>query len=496
MPPFAAPCPACAAFDRFYDARDNRLAWTGRRDTADYDALVDSVRRVEDHGLDPSDYSLAALEAGRPRRADRMLDEIATRAWLDLAHDLQHGRLDPRRVEPGWTLPSRDTDLASALEEALRSGRIARSLAELAPQDAGYPRLQQALADYRAVRDKGAWPLVEPGPAISAGDRSFRVAQLRARLEATGVLTRQVPIEDRDLFGADMEAAVTRVQQRARLQPDGIAGEQVLAWLNTPSAYRVRQIAANLERRRWHPAETAERRLRVNIPDFTLDVIETGEVTGQHRVIVGRRSRPTPVFAADLSYFILNPWWETPHSLAVRDELPAFRRDPGTVERLGFQILDRAGNIVEPGTIDWELVSASDFPYRLRQAPGPLNALGEVKFIFPNPHNTYLHDTPARQLFQENSRAFSSGCMRVDRPVDLAHWVASELAAWPPKRIDAVIAGGAETRIDLENRIPVRVVYWTVIPDPVSGIRFVDDLYNKDSFIINELSGGGSANQE
>jgi murein L,D-transpeptidase YcbB/YkuD len=496
MPPFAAPCPACAAFDRFYDARGNRLAWTGRRETADYDALVDAVRRAADHGLDPADYSLAVLEAGQPRRADRMLDETATRAWLDLAHDLARGRLDPRRIERGWTLPQRDIDLAAALTEALETGTVAARLSALAPQDEAYERLQHALANYRAVRDKGAWPVVEPGPALHPGDRGPRVAQLRARLEATGAVTRQVPAADRDLFDDDIAAAVIRLQARAHLDGDGIVGPDVVDWLNTPSDARVWQIAANLERRRWRPANSSPRSLRVNIPDFALDVLEAGEVVDRHRVIVGRRSRPTPVFSAEMAYFILNPWWETPHSLAVRDELPAFRRDPGTVERLGFQILDRDGNVVDASTIDWDLVSARDFPYRLRQAPGPQNALGVVKFIFPNPHNTYLHDTPARHLFDENRRAFSSGCMRVDQPVDLAYWVAAGLSDWPAKRINAVIASQAETRVDLEARIPVHVVYWTAVPEEPSGIRFVDDLYNKDSFIMNELSGGGSADQE
>jgi len=496
MPPYEAPCPVCTDFDRFYDARGNALAWTGQGETANYEALLAAVAEAAGHGLDPEHYAYSGLAAGNPRRADRDLDEMATRAWLDLAHDLTHGRLDPRRMEPGWTLARRDTDLAARLARALETGDVAGSLAALAPQDDGYRQLRTGLSAFRDVAAKNAWPAVAPGPALHPDDRGPRVAQLRARLEATGAVTRQVPAEDRDLFDADMAAAVLRLQRRAHLEDDGIVGAGMLAWLNTPASYRVRQIAANLERRRWHPDATATRRLRVNIPDFALDVIEAGDVVAQHRVIVGRPSRRTPVFSAEMAYIILNPWWETPHSIAVRDELPSFRADPGAVERLGFQVLDRDGNIVDSGEIDWDLVSARDFPYRLRQAPGPLNALGEVKFIFPNPHNTYLHDTPSRHLFEESRRTFSSGCMRVDRPADLAHWVTSGMTGWPAKRVDAVMAGNAETRIDLDARIPVDVVYWTVVPEAGAGIRLVDDPYNKDSFIIDELSGGGSADQE
>lgn len=495
-PPFAAPCPVCTEFDRFYDARDNALAWTGQGDPALYEALLGALQAAAAHGLDPEHYSYSALEAGDPRRADRDLDETATRAWLDLAHDLAHGRLDPRRIEPGWSLAPRDVDLAARLERALETGDVAGALTALAPQDAGYRQLQHGLSGFRGVADKGAWPLIAPGPALHPQDRGPRVAQLRARLEATGAVTLQVPAEARDLFDADMAAAVLRLQRRAHLEDDGVVGAEMLGWLNTPASDRVRQIAANLERRRWHPGDRHPRSLRVNIPDFTLSVMENGDVVSRHRVIVGRRSRQTPVFSADMAYLILNPWWETPHSLAVRDELPAFRADPQAVERLGFQILDRDGNIIDSSSIDWDLVSARDFPYRLRQAPGPLNALGEVKFIFPNRHNTYLHDTPARHLFEESRRTFSSGCMRVDRPADLAHWVTSGLPDWPAKRVDAVMAGNAETRIDLDVRIPVDVVYWTVVPDQGAGIRFVADPYDKDSHIIDELSGGGSADQE
>jgi murein L,D-transpeptidase YcbB/YkuD len=258
----------------------------------------------------------------------------------------------------------------------------------------------------------------------------------------------------------------------------------------------VRQIAANLERLRWQPARPDGRLLRVNIPDFSLEAWNDGQVERRHRLVVGRQSRPTPVFSAQLAYFILNPWWEVPHSLAVRDELPAFRRDPDMVQRLGFQVLDREGNLVDPAGIDWTAVPANAFPYRLRQAPGPQNALGRVKFIFPNPHNTYLHDTPARQLFEENRRAYSSGCMRVDQPIELTYWVAGGLPDWTPERIDAAVESRAETRIDLAEPVPVEIVYWTVVPDGIHGVRFLDDLYSRDGIITDELGGAGSVLSE
>jgi murein L,D-transpeptidase YcbB/YkuD len=185
---------------------------------------------------------------------------------------------------------------------------------------------------------------------------------------------------------------------------------------------------------------------------------------------------------------VLNPWWETPPSLAVRDKLPAFRSDPASVRRLGFQVIDRSGSIVDPDTIDWSAVPAQGFPYRLRQAPGPQNALGEVKFMFPNSHNVYLHDTPTRGLFSQTRRDFSSGCVRVRDPLALAEWVLAETPDWSAARIQTVTAGDTETRASLARSIPVHILYWTAVPDETTGIRFVDDLYDRDQNLIAALA--------
>ncbi|MCR9267383.1 MAG: L,D-transpeptidase family protein [Alphaproteobacteria bacterium] len=490
-------CAVCDAVSRFYLMRDGALAWTGPDNRVHYDQLLDAIRAARSHGLDPEHYRLSLLSAADPLHADPGLDSQATQAWLDLAHDLALGRLDPHAHEPGWNLPRRQLDLAARLYLALELGEVGASLEALAPRDEAYQRLRLGLQAWRDVAEKNVWPVLENGPALHPGDEGPRVAQLRALLEAQGQISLQVNAADRDVFDADMAAAILRMQRSAHLEDDGIVGAGMQAWLAIRPEARVAQIAANLERRRWRPALEAGRVLRVNIPDFRLDLLEDGRIIDQHRLIVGRTSRPTPIFSAELAYFIINPWWETPYSLAVRDELPAFRRDPDMVERLGFQVLDRETNtVVDASEIDWNEVPANPFPYRLRQAPGPHNALGEIKFIFPNPHNTYLHDTPGRHLFQESRRAFSSGCMRVDQPIDLAHWVAQGLTGWSPERIDEVAAGDAETRVDLTRRIPVHTAYRTVIPSQLAYIRFVADLYEKDDAIINGLSGGSQTDPE
>ena len=184
-----------------------------------------------------------------------------------------------------------------------------------------------------------------------------------------------------------------------------------------------------------------------------------------------------------IEYVVLNPWWETPYSLASKDKLPLFKRDPGAVQRLGFQVLDKAGQVVDAATIDWNSIPEGTMPYRLRQAPGVTNALGQVKIIFPNVHNVYLHDTPDRGLFARRQRAFSSGCIRTQNPLDLTAWLLTETPGWDRARIDAAVDSKRETRVDLAVKVPVHVLYMTAISD-AAGVRFVDDIYDRDAAVL------------
>lgn len=487
-------CRACETGTRFYQARELSLAWTGPANAHLYDDLLIAVRGAASHGLDPADYHLALLEAADPSRADLDLDEVATDAYLTLAAHLLSGRLNPVTIEPDWTAARRGRDLVAYLQAALGNDAIGESLEALAPDQPGYHALREALARYQGIADAGGWPGINPGLTLHPGDRGPRVAQLRARLEATGDLAPLVPpadatppMRDPEFFDPELDAAVRVFQHRASLDPDGNVGALTLAQLNTSPNQRLAQIRANLERWRWLPEDLGRRHIRVNIADFSLEARNEGVVEQTHDVIVGRLYRRTPVFSASMTYFVINPWWETPPSLAARDKLPAFRADPGAVTRLGFQVIDRSGSLVDPATIDWATVPATNFPYRLRQSPGPLNALGEVKFMFPNPHNVYLHDTPTRGLFAQTRRDFSSGCVRVRDPLLLAEWVASDNPNMTPARLQAIAAGNDETRISLPRAIPVHILYWTVVLDSDTGVRFVDDVYDRDAVLIAAL---------
>lgn len=482
----APACHNCADVEDFYEARGGALAWTGRANSQNYVELLAAIETAESHGLRRAVYHYDYLAGFNPRQPNAELDRAATDAYLILASHLLSGALDPVSIEPDWTAARHEHDLLAHLTSALQQGAVAESIQALAPDQSEYQALRGALEVYRGVAAEGGWPAISPGETMRPGDRGPRVRELRERLAATGDVI--LESDDPDLFDERLEAAVRQFQHRTNLDNDGVVGMHSFAQLNVTAAERVAQIEANMERWRWLPEDLGRRHIRVNIADFSLEARNGGVVEQVHDVIVGRLYRKTPVFSGNITYFVLNPWWETPPSIAARDKLPAFRQDPSAVERLGFQVIDRDGTLVDPATIDWESTSASNFPYRLRQAPGPMNALGEVKFMFPNRHNVYIHDTPTRGLFARNRRDFSSGCIRVADPLGLAEWVASETPSFTLDQLRAAAAGDAETTVSLSQSIPVHILYWTVVPDDVTGVRFVDDLYSRDQRVIEALA--------
>jgi murein L,D-transpeptidase YcbB/YkuD len=284
-----------------------------------------------------------------------------------------------------------------------------------------------------------------------------------------------------DRFTLELETAVEDFQRRTGIEIDGVVGPVTRRELNKGPAERIAQIRANLERWRWLPEELGRRHIRVNIAGFRLEARRNNNIERSHAVIVGRSYRKTPVFSDAIEYVVLNPWWNTPDRLARLDKLPDFKRDPGMVSRLGFQVLDRSGKTLDARTIRWENYSRGNFPFRLRQRPGPQNALGRVKLMFPNRHNVYLHDTPSQELFARSGRAFSSGCIRVEDALDLAQWVLEETPGWTRTEIDAALAGGRETRIDLRTGVPIHILYFTVVADSEGGLRLLNDLYQRDA---------------
>lgn len=473
-----------AALRSFYAGREYRSAFTGADCLRRLPELREALTLAESHGLRTEDYHSGALSADDCAPS---LELPAADAWLALARHLHAGRIDPRRVEPDWTASRPPIDAAGLLAQALAGEGLVTVLEALAPHDAYYLALKRALPMWRERAVRGDWPQIDDGPTLKPGEQGPRVLQLRERLAAEGFVTEAV--ENPEVYDAGLEAQLRRFQTLAHLDVDGAVGPETLAELRRSPAERVAQLRINLERWRWLPDRLGERHIRVNIADFQLEARAGGQVERVHRIIVGRQLRRTPSFSARMSYLVVNPWWEVPRRLAVEDKLPLFRKDPAAFAQQGFQLLDAGGAPVDADGIDWAALNRQQFPYRLRQAPGALNALGRVKLMFPNRHDVYLHDTPNRGLFNRSRRNFSSGCVRVEDPLALSAWVLGDSDGAALTQLSAAVDSGRETTIRLRRPVMVHLQYLTAVV--VDGeVRFVHDVYGRDPALVALLEAG------
>lgn len=488
----------------FYAARDHRPAWLAAgRPNREREALLEALRAADLEGLDPADYHLAAIErliarSGGPARGATAapagdaedLDLLLTDAFFLYAAHLTGGRLNPATVEPEWNIAGRSRNLVLLLTAALELRHVAATLAELPPPRDDYRRLRRELRTLRSAVAAGGWPIVPPGPALREGDRGPRVAALRRRLAATADLPSG---DDRgnELFDLPVADAVRRFQSRHGIEPDAIVGKRTLSELNAPASRRATQIVANLERLRWLPRALHPRHLLVNVADYRLVLTEDGRQVADMRVIVGRRARRTPFFTGEITSIRLNPTWTVPVRLAVEDKLPLLREDPGALLGQGFRVFTPAPEgwrEIDPAEVDWAGVSDTFFPYLLRQDPGPENALGRIKFQIPNRHDIYLHDTPSRGLFARAERGFSSGCIRVERALDLAERLLAGDPAWPRERIVETIESGETVDVVLSEPMPVYLLAWTAWVDDDGTVQFRDDIYGSDAAILEGLA--------
>ena len=464
---------------RFYQEVGLKHAW----DETVINELIEAIERSESHGLNHKDYHLAELS--NPLLNDVERDVLATDAYLTLAGHLLGGKLNPISMEPTWTAKGRERDLVDYLKTHLKPKQIVSSLEQLAPQQASYRLLRETLSHYRKSTSHFDEKLTE-GPLLKPNHKDPRVIILRQRFNLIEPI--QSPTNS-DIYDEQLVLAVKLFQKNNNLEPDAVIGPATLRELNRSPEDRINQIRVNLERSRWLPKNLGQRHIMVNIANYQLAANGPDSQSIMYEVIVGRTYRQTPVFSASMSYLVLNPWWEAPAKLAREDLLPKFKKDPNAVNAFGYHVLNNKGDKLDNQLINWHEYSAKNFPFRIRQQPGVLNAMGQVKLMFPNQHDIYLHDTPARDLFSKTRRDFSSGCIRVKNPIDLAQWVLSDTNAWPREKIDAALDSGKVTTISLKNRIPVHLIYLTAIVDGSSHkLRFIDDVYDRDNRVLDALS--------
>jgi len=316
-----------------------------------------------------------------------------------------------------------------------------------------------------------------------------RVPLLRARLTASGDFAQAVAPQENSIYDAPLIAAVEAFQQRHGLTVDGAVGRGTLAALNVPLATRIDQIRINLERIRWVFRDLGEEYVAVNIAGFQAAYFRQGELRWRGRAIVGRPYRQTPIFRDEMSYLELNPTWTVPPTILREDILPKLRQNPGYLREKKLRVVDPNGGAVSAAGIDWRQVSANGFRWFLRQEPGPDNALGRIKFMFPNAHAVYLHDTPSRELFAQAERSFSSGCIRIERPLDLAVELLGDPQRWTLATLEAALATQRTQRVNLPRRIPVMLLYLTVFPDENGSLQFYRDIYDRDPAVLKALDG-------
>jgi murein L,D-transpeptidase YcbB/YkuD len=475
----------------FYERRAFRPAWDrpGRAH-----AMLATAEASRDHGLDPADYHVATLRrmvaagpAGDPAaRAEREL--VLTDALVRLAYHLRFGKVNPRELYPDWnfTRSLGGIDPAQAMEAAIAAADLRAALEAHAPQLPQYKALQAGLAQYRAIALRGGWPVVPPGPALKPDMRDARVAALRRRLAASGDLPAAEAAEP-DRFDTELEEAVKRFQARHGLAVDGAVGRRTVEALNVEPARRVDQIRVNLERARWVAQDLKGDFLLVDIAGFDATLYLGGEPAWHSRAVVGRPYRKTPVFRAAMKYLVLNPTWTVPPTILREDVLPQVAKNPAYLAKNHMQVVDDRGRPVDPAAIDWSRHPAQPFPYHIVQDPGDDNSLGRIKFMFPNGHSVYLHDTPAKALFDRTERAFSSGCIRIERPVELAARLLDDGERWSAERLHEAIATGETRTVPVKREVPVLLLYFTAAPDGTGGIAFRPDVYGRDGPVLAAL---------
>jgi len=483
----------------FYQHREFAPAWIDDGSPRpQMDALIRAIHTADREGLDPALYSATLLDERKQessrgfltKKGFNLQEATAMDVWLTwlymkFASDLADGVSDLAHADPAWKIEAKSFDSLSHLERALRDNRVAESLFELTPTSPDYRALQRALEDYRSIAADGGWPTVPASIRIKPGQWSPVASALARRLVVSGDYPGSAPAAGASIkYDHDLQEAVKRFQRRHGLLDDAVVGPALAAEMNVPVEARIRQIALNMERWRWLPRDLGDPHILVNIPEMRLDVSEHGTTAVTMRVVVGKPDTQTPIFNDQMTYLVFAPVWNVPDDIAEQETLPAALNDPGFLSRMNMEVVDASGNAVNPATMDLSSLEK----YRFRQRPGGSNALGLVKFMFPNQFNVYLHDTPTDSLFARASRSFSHGCVRLEQPEKLAEYVLRDQPEWTSERIREAMHAGEEEVVKLKAPIPVYLGYWTARVTPDRQVQFRKDVYGIDGSQSAKLS--------
>ncbi|ASB47679.1 L,D-transpeptidase family protein [Alkalitalea saponilacus] len=476
-------------------------------DRENIDQLMDFLREVHLEGLNPEDYHLSKLELLMEKIVDSKtpdtedlaeLELLLTDSYLLLASHLGRGKTDSETIDPQWHAIHRnpDVDWVSFVDSTLRYRVVKETLQSLTPGHREYSNLKKALAKYVAIEEKGGWNAFNTSlRKLEKGINHQDVAQLRTRLSVTQV---DIPFDsvNENYFDEALHQQVVLFQMRNGLTADGVVGRGTIDALNIPVEERVASIRANLERWRWLSDDLGDRHILVNIANFELLLIENGKTIFKTEAIVGRPYRRTPVFSSRMTYLVFNPDWIIPPTILRNDVIPAVINNPNYLNQRRMRVITRNGENVDPSTIDWQRAASHGFPYMIRQDPGPDNALGLVKFMFPNHHNVYIHDTPSRELFRQTERTFSSGCIRINQPMKLAEILLDTNPGWDMQRINQTLAEKRSRTVHLQRPVPVHLLYLTAWADDEGIVYFRRDIYNRDEPLLTALRQSTKSSEE
>ncbi|MEP5759338.1 MAG: L,D-transpeptidase family protein [Litoreibacter sp.] len=478
------------AIAAFYRSRNFKPIFTGSGDGRRRSALLKAFATAGDHGLPTKRYDGAELKdlfkASKTARDQGRVEVEAAKRFLAFADDIRSGVLDPRKVDSNLFLDVARFDRTSMLDAFSKSSPNG-FMKKLAPNTNEYTRLQKQKLKLEKTLARGGWGEKVQSKSLKLGESGGGVVQLRNRLIRMGYMRRSAS----QTFDAQLQSAVQQFQSSHGLPADGVAGSATIGEANKPVETRLKSVLVAMERLRWNNRPLERDHVWVNIPDFHVNLVKNGKTTFRSRVVVGKdvSGRRTPEFSDQMEFMVINPTWYVPRSIVTKEYLPLLKRNPNAQAQL--KITDSKGRAVNRSAVNFSQYNEKNFPYSMRQPPSKGNALGLVKFMFPNQHNIYLHDTPAKALFGKDLRAYSHGCVRVHEPFEFAYALLKAQEGDPEGFFNAKLSRGKEARVNLAKPLPVHLVYYTAWVDAKGNPNYRRDVYGRDQRIFDALSKAG-----
>jgi L,D-transpeptidase YcbB len=494
---------------RFYGERNFQPAWIkdGKIPELAYEMRYE-IGQSKFDGLNPVDYHFAPLndyfsrfEAAKkqgktlPDNELAAVDVLLTDAFIMMGSHLSLGKVDPENLKTSWNIQRNAPELVldRRLEEALNGGGIRKSLQALYPSFVIYRKMREGLRELYDDMERfekrpfAQWKPLKTDKSIKPDESNPMMPEIRKRLYFWGYVDAYETVEDK-VYDAELVVGIKKLQRRHGMEPDGVIGQGTIQALNQTPEMLIRTAAVNLERLRWLPDTIKDSELiLVNTANFQLDFLHNRDTVFTSKVIVGKSYHATPQFSAEMSYIVFSPTWTVPTSITRTEIIPAVKKNRNYLASKNMKLLNSSGGVVDPASIDWAKVNPKTFPYTVRQEPGESNSLGLAKFMFPNKHSVYIHDTPSRSLFEREDRALSHGCIRIQRPFDFAKFLLSHDPTWTDERIRQAMRQPKEVTVTLNRKIPVAIIYMTYWANGGGEMFFRSDIYGRDAEIAKAL---------